>query len=64
MRANLCEAMGGALRVAHHFVVTTVRSNSSIPRASLEDGRLMFRELEVVANGRYCAVLVEFSAGV
>src|ERR1700736_884585 len=31
---------------------------------SLEDSRLMLCELEEVANGGYCAVLVEFSAGV
>jgi hypothetical protein len=34
------------------------------PHVSLEDGRLVLCELEEVANGRYCAVLVEFSAGV
>jgi hypothetical protein len=34
------------------------------PHVSLEDGRLMLCELEEVANGRYCAVLVEFCAGV
>src|SRR5688572_742916 len=30
----------------------------------LEDSCLVLREFEEVANGRYCAVLVEFSAGV
>src|SRR5688572_30414433 len=30
----------------------------------LEDSCLVLRELEEVANGRYCTVLVEFSAGV